>query len=302
MGRRQLRPPCRSNHRWNPRPFRRPKRRSLLRRHLRRHEARHPPALLQCAIAAAKAAGAHAFRNTHRRLETFREDRHDVKLELDRECQRAAEAAYPRHDVLGEESEQSAARPRSEFQWIIDPIDGTVNYHHGLRYWAASVAARRRREVVAGAVCAPALDELYQASVGAPALPNGKRIRISRVKSLAGAVVLTGMDKNLTSGSPPLTLFSRVALRAQKARILGSAALDLCQVARGAADGYIETGIYLWDVAATGLIVRQAGGRAETLWSDKAGYALACFASNGRIHAEPRKLSGACPITFSPAF
>ncbi len=247
-----------------------------------------PQSLLATAVAAAQKAGSYAFRNFVRRCELVARYPHDVKLVLDQECQRVAErvirSRYPDHHILAEEDTGTRDSGLSEFQWIVDPIDGTVNFHHGLLYWTTSVAVRRHGIVIAGAVYAPALGELYEACIGSPARLNGKAIRVSATKRLADAMVLTGMDKNLTPDSPPLTLFRRVALKAQKARILGSASLDICHVARGVADGYVETGIYLWDIAAASLIVRQAGGRVTLRGYDPVTQRLTFLASNGHLH------------------
>ena len=254
--------------------------------------------LQDCAVAAARAAGAHALRNLSRRHEAVARTRYDVKLKLDVECQEQAEnlilSRFPEHAVMGEEeTSRAAAHPesRADYEWIIDPIDGTVNFAHGFRWWCSVVGVRCRGEMLAGAVFAPALDELYTATASRPACVNGTPIHVSATDSLTGAIVMTGMDKKVLPGVPPNEIFSRIAAATQKARIMGSAALDICRVACGQAEGYFEAGIYVWDVAAAGLIVQRAGGAAETIQRLENGR-LCFLASNGVLHADLKQAIG----------
>lgn len=244
-----------------------------------------PDALLDCAVAAARAAGRHALRHTKRRREVFALYRHDVKLVLDRECQAVAHGVirrrFPDHGILGEEKLDS--NRASEFLWIIDPIDGTVNFFHGLPIWCVSIAVQAQGRSAAGAVYAPELDEFYTARIGCPALCNGRPIAVSANARLNQALVSTGVGKQTRDNSSYAGLFETLGGRIQKLRILGSAALDICNVARGRTEGFFESGIFIWDAAAGSLIVEQAGGRAEILASGP-GHRLALLASNGKIH------------------
>ena len=172
----------------------------------------------------------------------------------------------------------------SDVLWIVDPIDGTINFNHGIPLWCCSVAVAIRQEIVAGAVYAPMLDRCYAARAGEPATCNGRPISISNRKRLSDSVIVTGMDRNLGPKVRPFALINAVATKAQRTRVLGSAAIDLCFVADGSADGYIEPGIYIWDIAAGGLIVQQAGGRIEQL-ARFPGNRLCFLASNRIIHA-----------------
>jgi myo-inositol-1(or 4)-monophosphatase len=244
--------------------------------------------LLACCIEAATTAGRHALANHGRRQDALSTDRHDVKLRLDVECQAIAEkvvtARFPAHAILGEESATDIAGPApGACEWIIDPIDGTVNFSHGLPQWCCSVAVRRDGRTLAGAVYAPVFDELYTASAGGPATCNGTVLAVSATDSLAAAIVHTGLDKNVAPELPPLEIFKRIAGAVQRPRIMGSAALDICYVAAGKADAYFESGIYIWDLAAAALIVEQAGGKAEILVR-QADRRLCFAASNGRLH------------------
>lgn len=258
--------------------------------------------LLQTAIAAARCGGNHAMQNLDRRKATLKTFAHDVKLELDVECQAHIEnlifKTFPDHQRLGEEDASLAAKPAtqgtatSNYQWIIDPIDGTVNFSHGLPIWCCSVAVRdlASNTVRAAAVYAPMLHALYHATSEGPAYKNDEIIHVSQCPRLAEGIVLTGMDKNLEPGIPPLTYFGHIAATTRKARINGSAALDLCWVAEGAADGYFEGSIYLWDVAAAGLIAERAGGKTEIFKHRSEPNQLAYIASNGLVHEELRNM------------
>lgn len=218
--------------------------------------------LLEVAVQAAEAAGRHALDHAERRKETHENFDHDVKLVLDIECQAVAEGiirrAFPEHGILGEEG----SRPVSDspYEWIIDPIDGTMNFTHGLPYWCCSIAVRRENEVLAGAVYAPEHDRLYTATADGPALRNGNAIRASDTARLEEALLFTGISKHMESDHGlHFGVFSRLVRGTRKARITGSAALDLCHVADGTGDTFYESGIYLWDYAAAGLIARRAG-------------------------------------------
>ena len=269
-----------------------------------------PDSLLECATLAARTAGDHARSQwTGRRGETLSVAAHDVKLKLDVECQAIAAATiqsrFPGHRLLGEEDAAASAASQPHFSWdadtaanalakdgitwIVDPIDGTVNFFHGLPFWCCSVAAAVNGIVVAGAVYAPAMDLLYQAVTDRGSTCNGKPIRVSTIRRLSEGLVMTGLDKKLSPAAGPLSAFSRLSAACQKTRVMGSAALDLCSVAAGQAEAYFETGIYIWDVAAAGLIVRQAGGRVE-LPRRLAENRICFIGSNGLVHDEVRAI------------
>lgn len=251
--------------------------------------------LLEGAVAAAQAAGNHALANRRRRREVVLAAEHDIKLRLDIECQRIAEALlrerFPDDAFLGEEDTGSTPSAPSDAArlWIVDPIDGTVNFTHGLPLWCCSVAVEVGGRSVAGAVFAPELGELYTATLDGSARLNGQTLAVSDAPRLSDAMVLTGLDRNLGLEAAPFSMLNAFATHAQKARVLGSAALDLCKVACGQADGYYENGVFPWDVAAGTLLVERAGGRAEILrrTPDRR---LMVLATNGRIHDEAKRL------------
>ena len=241
--------------------------------------------LLACAVEAARAAGNHALANIHRRNEVAQRFAHDVKLHLDLECQKKAEEvirnAFPSHPVLGEEGGSFDAA--AELLWIVDPIDGTVNFMHGLPLWCSSVAVRAGGEVVAGAVYLPVMKECFTAALDRPAMRNGEPIHASETESLADAIVLTGLSKNIGENLHTFDVLKAVSMKVQKARIMGAAAVDICYVACGRADAYIEAGIFLWDIAAAGLIARQAGARTEVI-EKLSDVRFRYLCTNGKIH------------------
>ncbi|MFO1489824.1 MAG: inositol monophosphatase [Kiritimatiellia bacterium] len=251
-----------------------------------------PARLLDCAVTAALAAGAHARAHRGRRSEVNASYAHDLKLQLDVECQQVAEASilqcFPNHAILGEEG--SAPDASAEFEWVIDPIDGTLNFFHGLPHWCSSVAVRRGDgPILAGCVFLPDLDECFAAAEGLPATLNGEPIRVSATARLSEAMLLTGLGKPAPGEAYDLSLLGRLANTAQKTRVLGAAAVDICYVACGRVDAYVDAGICLWDYAGAEIITRQAGGRAGEI-GRLSGGRVRYLASNGVIHDEVLKL------------
>ncbi len=223
--------------------------------------------LLECAVNAVKTAGSYALEHYSRRREIACEQPDDIKLLLDIECQQeifnVIRSAYPEHDLLGEEG--SSAKDGSGYRWIVDPIDGTINFSHGLPIWCSSVAVQRDGATVAGAVYAPMLDRCYYASAETDAMCNGNRISVSSIDRLEDAMVLSGFPKRMKNDNSSRTMFDDLLGRTQRTRIYGAAALDLCFVADGGADAYMERGIYIWDIAAAALVIERAGGRTRII-------------------------------------
>ena len=218
--------------------------------------------LLDTAICAAEAAGNHAMANKARRMETNETPAHDIKLVLDVECQKVAEeiifSEFPEHGILGEE--EIRKNDAEGYEWVIDPIDGTINYSHGFPFWCASVAVRYHKKVLAGCVFAPESNAFYTAHIEEPAKLNSEPIRVSDTRYLEDAIISTEISKHMKSTDEShFEKFKILSLNSQKVRINGSAALDLCRVADGTLDGFFQTSIYLWDHAAAGLIAEQAG-------------------------------------------
>ncbi len=187
----------------------------------------------------------------------------DVVTEADRASERLVTTllaeARPDDGVLGEEGAESAGG--SGVRWVVDPIDGTVNFLYGLPQYAVSLAAEVGGQAVAGVVVNAATGVTFDAALGHGARRDGEPIGVRGPTPLAQRLVLTGFSYE--AGLRELQARAWVALlpRIRDVRRLGSCALDLCHVAEGAADGYVEEGVHLWDHAAGGLVAREAGAR-----------------------------------------
>ncbi len=190
----------------------------------------------------------------------------DLVTEADLESQQVIQSLllgeFSEHVFLGEEStpDAQAGADEAEFRWIVDPLDGTVNYVHQLPSFAVSVALERRGELLAGVVCDPVLDECYTASAGQGAFLNGRPISVSRCGRLREALVAASLSAGVERDAPEVQQFIEVIYAAQAVRRLGSAALNLSYVAAGRLDAYWATSVKIWDVAAGVLILREAGG------------------------------------------
>ena len=192
---------------------------------------------------------------------------------------------FPDHDFLGEESGSSEVK--SDYRWIIDPLDGTVNYTHALPIFCVSIGLEYKGEIIAGVVYDPSANELFTAEKGKGAFLNGSRIAVSKTSELIKSMIVTSFPYDIAGKlSLHLKSFKEFLTEAQAVRRLGSAALDLSYVACGRFDGFWEGSLHAWDMAAGVLLVIEAGGR----WTDYAGrqatvYNPQLLATNGLIHA-----------------
>lgn len=208
-------------------------------------------------------------------------------------------ARTPDIPILGEEGGGSAgARDR----WLIDPIDGTVNFTHGLPLYAVTVALERDGDPVVGVVHAPGLGWEFYARSGGGAYMGDQRLEVSRVTSLSAAMLATGFPPDrATNPDNNFRRWEHFQRVAGACRRLGAASLDLCFVARGWLDGYWETRLKPWDLSAGALIVREAGGRVTGIdggrFVSSSGHAVA---SNGAIHKEILEHLAAVAATESP--
>jgi myo-inositol-1(or 4)-monophosphatase len=168
-------------------------------------------------------------------------------------------AEFPGHDVLAEEDRVLAER-RSEFRWIVDPLDGTTNYVHGVPHYAVSVALEHNGQLVAAAVYDPSADECFTAGHRGGAKLNRRPIRASDTTALSEALVAVSFPAMVEPGSRSLVDFEKLVVRARAVRRSGSAALNLCYVASGRFDAYSARETRPWDVAAGALLVQEAGG------------------------------------------
>jgi len=217
---------------------------------------------LAVAVQAARAAGKVMRDNWLKPKRVKLDDVHDIKLELDVRCQELIEtilrAAFPEIPLLGEEGDSGDVT--AEYRWVVDPIDGTVNYFYGMPHAAVSIALQHRGQSVIGVIYGPFTDELWTTVRGQPTQLNGKIVRVSNRSKLEDAVIAMGFSKSRENLEKTLPHLNRLARRVKKIRIMGSAALELVYVASGRLDAYIERTINLWDVAAGQLLVENAGG------------------------------------------
>ncbi|MDR5651951.1 inositol monophosphatase family protein [Ruixingdingia sedimenti] len=188
----------------------------------------------------------------------------DFVTKADREAERIIRdelmGGRPTYGWLGEETGETAGQDPTR-RWIVDPLDGTTNFLHGLPHWAVSIALEHKGEIVSAVVYDPAKDEMFWAEKGAGAWMNESRIRVSGRRHMIEAIFATGVPFG-GRGTLPATLqdLARLMPVCAGVRRWGSAALDLAYVAAGRYDGYWERGIQAWDMAAGLLLVREAGG------------------------------------------
>jgi myo-inositol-1(or 4)-monophosphatase len=240
---------------------------------------------LSAAIDAAHAAGSLIRENFMRPLEVNVAEAHDLKLELDVRTQALITESllsdFPNTSVLGEEGSVETAN--ADGDWIVDPIDGTVNYFYGIPHFCVSIAFRRAEQIELGVIYDPIKDELWRAARGEPAYLNDEAIHVSERASLSESVVSVGFSKTPAAIDLGLKNLSVMVTKARKCRMMGSAALDLAYVACGRFDAYIEKSVNLWDVAAGWLLVECAGGRVIVQPSPLDEKKIAIVAWNGKI-------------------
>lgn len=247
------------------------------------------PAYLDVAAQAARAAGAiqlarAELAHDEKSKTTFSDLVTEVDALCEAEIRRLISAAYPDHAVLGEEEGQAG---EGDFLWVVDPLDGTVNYARGYPVYCASVALEVRGLRVVGAVYDPTRRELFTAMRGGGAFLNGARIRPSRTPSLRSpALISTGFPYNVASDRSNLGHLEKLLSLGVPVRRPGAAALDLCNVAAGRMDGYWEVGLKRWDAAAGSLIVEEAGGLISDLDGQPTPYGRGIVAANPLLHPE----------------
>jgi len=240
---------------------------------------------LDVAEKAARAAGELLRQNFQRPLRVNSAEAHDIKLEIDVQAQKLITKLlleeFPEHALYGEEGivgDQSC-----EHQWVVDPLDGTVNYFYGIPHFCVSIALRLRSEIMVGVVYDPIREEMWTGQKGETPRLNGHHFRVSDRADLAEAVVSVGLSKTGVTIEAGLPLLLKLVHRARKCRLLGSAALDMAYVACGRLDAYIEQGISLWDIAAGWLLIENAGGTVDLRPREDMKDKYSIIASNGVI-------------------
>ena len=262
---------------------------------------------LAAAVVAAQSAGQIMRANFHSPKKINSSTQHDIKLELDVRCQKRIEKllrrAFPGVAILGEEG--TLGDTEAAYRWVVDPIDGTVNFTYGIPHCCVSIALQARSpalkvhsskskrvehpdaayQTLVGVVYDPFCDELWTAIRGRSARLNGRIIRVSDRKKLGEAIVSVGFAKQSFTLNKILPTFNKLIHRVRKIRIMGAAALAMTYVASGRLDAYLEYGLRLWDIAAGGLIIECAGGE---FWREPVAgeHAYRILASNGRVRRQ----------------
>jgi myo-inositol-1(or 4)-monophosphatase len=213
---------------------------------------------------AARAGGEVLLEHQHR-VVGREKGRNDLVSEADlasqRRIQEVIRAEFADHAFLGEEDDPTApAANESEHRWIVDPLDGTMNYLHGLPMWAVVVAVERRGDLLAGVVYDPVLDECFSAHKGGGAFLNGRPLRTSVCQSPESALVAASFSPVVVAKSLEVQRFVVALQSCQGVRRLGSAALNLAYVAAGRLDAYWATAVKIWDICSGVLLVREASG------------------------------------------
>jgi myo-inositol-1(or 4)-monophosphatase len=216
----------------------------------------------------------------------------DLVTEADHAAEKAIfeviQKEFPDHFILSEETGE--LKSNSEYKWIIDPIDGTINFANGIPLCCVSIGLEKDGEMILGAVSAPILNEMFIAEKGMGATLNDKKIVVSKKTEVKTSCLVTGFPYTyLDAPNGPLQVFEKLVRQGIPVRRLGSAAIDLCWVAAGRFDGFYEHKLQAWDSAAGFLMIEEAGGRVTDFAGNYySAYQPHILATNGLIHEELR--------------
>ena len=246
------------------------------------------PDFLDTAQSAARDAGAFLREHYQSDMQVDEYTDHDIKLELDVRSQDLITSrllgAHPDHAFYGEEG--IAGNQDSDHEWIVDPIDGTVNYFYGIPHYCVSIALRIGGRIDHGVIYDPSLDEMFSVSRGGGAFLNGEPIHASQRAEMGQAVVTIGFSKTKEAMEAGFQRYRRIAFQVRKTRMLGSAALAMAYIACGRLDAYIEEQISLWDIAAGHLLIEEAGGRVDLRPNPRHADKHSIVAWNGKLPLE----------------
>ncbi len=252
----------------------------------------HP--MLNVAVKAARAAGSLINRASLDLdlLKVTAKSPNDFVTEVDQKAEaviiETLLGAYPGHGILAEESGRTHGAADSEYVWIIDPLDGTTNFIHGFPYYAVSIALAYRDQIQQAVVYDPTRNDLFYASKGRGAFLNDKRIRVSRRTRMSESLIGTGFPfRKGDNFKRYMKMFEDIMVTCAGVRRPGAAALDLCYVAAGQYDGFFETGLNPWDIAAGSLMITEAGGLIGNFTGESDYlYQREVMAGNPRIYAQ----------------
>lgn len=218
-------------------------------------------------------AGGRVLLDWQNRFKSTEKGPRDLVTEADFASQKAIAdiilGRFPDHQFLGEEDptqqQRTVSQQNSPYRWIVDPLDGTTNYVHGLPNFAVSIALEFEGDLIAGVVFDPILQECFSAEAGKGARLNGQKIRVSDCEHMGSALLAASFSPNVQRDSLEVQRFVEVLGECQAVRRLGSCALNLCYLACGRLDGYWATSVKVWDVAAGFLILNEAGGELSSI-------------------------------------
>ena len=242
---------------------------------------------LETAIKAAKSAGALLKEHYYKDKEVDSYEQYDIKLELDVMSQNLISEVilndFPDHSIIGEEGDSLSNQ--SEYHWVVDPIDGTVNYFYGIPHFCVSIALKKATEDkwLVGVIYDPMMDELWAVEDGQEPTLNGRPISTSQRSKMSDAVVTVGFSKSKEALDAGFERYRNISTSVRKSRMMGSAALALAYIACGRLDAYIEDVISLWDIAAGKLLVEAAGGKVDLIESKITKGKLSICSWNGRL-------------------
>jgi myo-inositol-1(or 4)-monophosphatase len=191
---------------------------------------------------------------------------------------------YPQHGILAEEGGE--IKNGSEYTWVIDPLDGTVNFTHGLPIFSVSIGLQKNNKIIAGVVYDVMQDIIYSAEEGSGTYANSQKIMVNSNSNLAHSILVTGFPYNIRENPyNALEKFTAFIRASRGMRRLGSAAIDLCYVAKGVFDGFWEVYLNPWDICAGKLIVEEAGGIVTDFSGNQIGiFSKQILATNGKVH------------------
>lgn len=220
----------------------------------------------------------------------YKTNEKNLVTEIDKKSEQAImdfiSKKYPTHNILTEESGEH--KKDSEYLWVIDPLDGTTNFAHGLPIFAVSIGVMRKNEIIAGVVYDIMTNIFYSSEKGSGAFANDKKLNVSSNENLGLAVLVTGFPYNVADNpDKAFERFESLTKQARAVRRLGSAAIDFCYVASGVFDGFWEVSLHPWDICAGKLIVEEAGGLVTDFNGKKIDiFSQQILASNKKIHQQ----------------
>jgi myo-inositol-1(or 4)-monophosphatase len=201
---------------------------------------------------------------------------------------------FPGHGVLGEEG--ASIKATSDYTWVVDPLDGTTNFAHGVPIFSVSIGVQKNGENVAGVIYDVMRDEAYSAELGGGAFCNNKKISVSQNEMMQRSLLVTGFPYDIADNpNNALDIFVQLVKVARGMRRLGSAALDMCYVAKGVFDGFWEVHLHPWDICAGMLIIKEAGGRTTDFKGAKMDiFNRQILSTNGKIHNQMLDIIDKC--------